>query len=269
MTWLEPLTQLKSRGEPLVVVTVAQVRGHAPRGAGSKMLVTKDEVYGSVGGGNLEQSAVDKARVCLSQKATMPELFSTKLNPQGGDYGVQCCGGEVTLLLEHLYPQRPTVAIFGAGHVGWALVQVLGTLPMDLFVVDSRPAQLDAALPTPLNANLHLIHAEMPETSLETLPNGSHLLILTHDHAEDLAILETALRRDKEQRFGFIGLIGSEVKWQHFRRELLGHGLLEKDLERVTTPIGLPSVPGKSPQAVAIGVAAQLLGHLDLSDADF
>ena len=269
MTWLEPLTQLRDKGEPLVIVTVAAVRGHAPRGAGSKMLVTKDEVYGSVGGGNLERSAVEKARTYLSRKATTPELFSTKLNPQGGDYGVQCCGGEVTLLLEPLYPQRPTVAIFGAGHVGWALVQVLGTLPIDLLLVDSRPAQLDVASPTPLNANLHLVHAEVPETTLETLPNGSHLLILTHDHAEDLAIVETALRRDGEQNFGLIGLIGSEVKWQHFRRELLGHGLLETDLGRVTTPIGLPGVPGKSPQAVSIGVAAQLLSFLDLPESGF
>ena len=118
-------------------------------------------------------------------------------------------------------------------------------------------------------SNLHLIHAEVPETILETLPSGSHLLILTHDHAEDLAIVETALRQDKARSFGFIGLIGSEVKWQHFRRELLGFGLLETDLERVTTPIGLPNVPGKSPQAVAIGVAAQLLSFLNLPESGF
>ena len=267
MTWLDPLTQLRKEGEPLVIVTVAAVRGHAPRGAGSKMLVTQGEVCGSVGGGNLEQSAIERSRACLAEKVKAPEILTITLNPKGGEHGVQCCGGEVTLLLEPLYPQRPVVAIFGAGHVGWALVQVLGTLPIELYVVDSRPAQLKAELPTPLAAKVHLIHAEIPETALENLPTGSHLLILTHDHAEDLAILETALRDNA--RFGFIGLIGSSVKWQHFRRELHEHGFSESDLERVTTPIGLPGVPGKSPQAIAIGVAAQLLSYLELPESEF
>ena len=268
MTWLQPLTQLHEEGEPLVIVTITTVRGHAPRGAGSKMIVTQNEIYGSVGGGNLEQTAIKESRTYLSEKRTTPEMLSVTLNPKGGEYGVQCCGGEVTLLLEPVYPQRPTVAIFGAGHVGWALVQVLGTLPIELRVVDSRPAQLNVELPASLNAKVHLSHAEVPETVLETLPGGSHLLILTHDHAEDLAIVETALRQS-EERDGFIGLIGSSVKWQHFRRELLEHGLSETDLARVTTPIGLPSVPGKSPQAIAIGVAAQLLSYLDLPESEF
>ena len=266
MTWLDPLIQLRKEGEPLVIVTIAAVRGHAPRGAGSKMLVTRGEVYGSVGGGNLEQSAIERSRACLAERVNVPEMLIMTLNPQGGEHGVQCCGGEVTLLLEPLYPQRPVVAIFGAGHVGWTLVQVLGTLPVELYVVDSRPAQLNAELPTPLAAKVHLIHAEIPETRLENLPTGSHLLILTHDHAEDLAILETALRDDS---FGFIGLIGSEVKWQHFRRELHAHGFSDAELERVTTPIGLPGVPGKSPQAIAIATAAQLLSYLELPESEF
>lgn len=269
VTWLQPLTQLHDRGEPCIIVTLAAVRGHAPRGAGSKMLVSAKEVYGSVGGGNLEQTAIEKSRMYLSKKTMTPELLSITLNPKGGDYGVQCCGGEVTLLLEPVYPQRPTVAIFGAGHVGWALVQVLGTLPIKLVVVDSRPAQLETDLPSPLSAEVHLTHAAVPETVLEGLPSGSHLLILTHDHAEDLAILETALRQDKERTFGFIGLIGSSVKWQHFQRELLTHGLSKTNLERVTTPIGLPGVPGKRPQAIAIGVAAQLLSYLELPESEF
>ena len=269
MTWLDPFTELRERGEPCVLVTVAAVRGHAPRGAGSKMLVSEREVYGSVGGGNLEQTAIEASRTHLSKKTKTPELLTVALNPKGGDYGVQCCGGEVTLLLEPVYPQRPTVTIFGAGHVGWALVQVLGTLPLELVVVDSRPTQLNADLPTPLNAKVHLTHAEVPETALESLPDGSHLLILTHDHAEDLAIVETALRQAKERNFGFIGLIGSSVKWQHFQRELLAHGFTKTDLARVTTPIGLPNVPGKSPQAIAIGVAAQLLSYLDVPESEF
>ncbi len=271
MSWLATIARLHEAKTPFVLVTVARVRGHAPRGAGSKLVVSADETWGSIGGGNLEAHATARARTLLKEHVTVPELLTQTLGLGGGEHGVQCCGGEVTLLLEPMYPERPTVAIFGAGHVGWALVQVLGTLPLSLHLIDSRPEQLERPLPPPLTATFSRHHAPVPETVLESLPTAAYLLILTHDHAEDLAVLERALRADPFGRdpFGFIGLIGSASKWTHFRRELLAHGLSEADLARVTTPIGLPGVPGKSPQAVAIAVAAQLLGVLELPDTLF
>lgn len=266
MSWLSEITKLNEAGTPFVLITLALVRGHAPRAAGSKMVVTKDDVSGSIGGGNLEAHSIGRARALLSSHVKTPELFVQKLGPEGGTHGVQCCGGEVTVLLEPHYPERPTVAIFGAGHVGWALVQVLGTLPLSLQVFDSRAEQLERDLPSPLFATVAMQHVPVPESVLETLPEGAYLLVLTHDHAEDLALLERALRNP---HFGFIGLIGSASKWAHFRRELGKAGLSAKDLARVTTPIGMPGVPGKSPQAVAIAVAAQLLTVLELPDTLF
>lgn len=266
MTWLGTINKLSEAGTPFVLVTVARVQGHAPRGAGSKMVVSAAETWGSVGGGNLEAHATVRARTLLTERVRVPELTVHTLDLKGGEHGVQCCGGVVTLLLEPHYPERPTVAIFGAGHVGWALLQVLGTLPLQLHLIDSRPTRLDRSLPGPLTATVTTHHAPVPESALATLPTGAHLLILTHDHAEDLAVLERALRVD---HFGFVGLIGSASKWTHFRRELSAHGLGETELTRVTTPIGLPGVPGKSPQAVAIAVAAQLLGVLELPDTLF
>ncbi len=230
------------------------------------MVVSIADTWGSIGGGNLEAHSTTRARSLLTERITTPELTTHTLDLKGGEFGVQCCGGEVTLFLEPYLSERPTVAIFGAGHVGWALVQVLGTLPLQLHLIDSRSAQLTGPHPSPLTATVTTHHAPVPESVLETLPEGAHLLILTHDHAEDLAVLERALR---EPGFGFIGLIGSASKWTHFRRHLLAHALNEADLKRVTTPIGLPGVPGKSPQAVAIAVAAQLLGVLELPDTLF
>ena len=258
------------RGEntPCVLVTVAKVRGHAPRNAGSKMVVTKDKVFGSVGGGNLEQTALEKARALLAE-SSVPELLTMTLNPTGGDHGVQCCGGEVTLLLEPITPTRPTVAIFGAGHVGWALTHVLSILPINLYLVDSRESHLAPPKSSNLQlatCNLQPIHTPIPETTLETLPPKTHLLVMTHDHAEDIAILDTALKRED---LGFIGLIGSSAKWAHFQRELRKQGHTDEALERVTTPIGLPDVPGKSPQAIAVATAAQLLGYLKLDEEHF
>ena len=269
MSWFTKVQTLTEAKRAFVIITVAQVRGHAPRGAGSKMLVTKTEVFGSVGGGNLEQTAIAKARALLQKPNPLPELFTLTLNPKGGDWGVQCCGGEVTLLLEPVNPVRSTVAIFGAGHVGWALVQVLSILPIDVHLIDSRAGQLEP--PESFNFQFSIFnfskhHIPVPESALETLPPGANLLVMTHDHAEDIAILDVALRREDSS---FIGLIGSSAKWAHFRGELKKQGHTEDALGRVTTPIGLPGVPGKSPQAIAIATAAQLLQHLDLREDHF
>ncbi len=271
MVWLEPLYTLSKKGEPFVIVTITQVRGHAPRNAGTKMIVSKDNVYGSVGGGNLEQTAINQSRRLRLNAAlhyapthVTPITLTVTLNPKEGDYGIQCCGGEVTLLLEPVYPKRPTIAIFGAGHVGWSLVHVLSMLPIDIYVVDSRPDQLDISkLPANATATLTLQHTEVPESFIASLPSESHVLVLTHDHAEDIAILDVALRR---KDFGFIGLIGSSAKWVHFQQELKKQGHGEEVLQRITTPIGLPGVPGKSPQAIAIATVAQLLNYLNLSE---
>lgn len=267
MTWFETLTDLTRQGGEVVIVTLADVRGHAPRGAGAKMLVTATEVHGSVGGGDLEQAAIVRAREMLAASVHAPELLLRTLNPSGGEHGVQCCGGEVTLLLEPVHSWRPAVAVFGAGHVGKALLNVLAPLPIRLTLIDSRAAELNAAIqPSNPRAEIIFRHAPVPESALVDLPAGSHLLILTHDHAEDLAILDMALRRDD---LGFVGLIGSSSKWAHFRDRLLAQGHAATALARVTTPIGLPGVPGKSPPAIAIAVAAQLLTLLDLPEGDF
>ena len=267
MAWLDTLAQLGQDSTPLVMVTVIKVRGHAPRGAGSKMLVTATEIHGSVGGGDLEQRAIHEACEALLTAATEPRLLTLTLNPEGGKHGLQCCGGEVTLLLEPIHTRRIMVAIFGAGHVGWALTRVLSTLPISLTLIDSRSSKLDQeSLPGKREAEIELRHAPVPESAVETLPAGSHLLVLTHDHAEDLAILDMALRRDD---LGFLGLIGSSAKWSHFRRRLADEGHSKESLDRIITPIGLPGVPGKSPAAIAIATAAQLLTVLELPEGSF
>ena len=265
MKWLEHTTRLVSDQTPFVTVTIVSVRGHAPRQAGSKMLVTRTESLGSVGGGNLEETAIERSKQLLEQNIQTPALLTVTLNPKGGDYGVQCCGGEVQLLLEPHHPRRACVAIFGAGHVGWAMVRVLGTLPLDIWLIDSRERQLEQNI-HPHAATLTTHHVPIPESIITDLPAGACVLILTHDHAEDIAILERALSRTD---FAYIGLIGSKTKWQHFQMRLIEAGLTEADLARVTTPIGLRDVPGKSPEAIAIGVAGQLLGVLELADNHF
>ncbi|WP_178087793.1 XdhC family protein, partial [Methylacidimicrobium cyclopophantes] len=99
-----------------------------------------------------------------------------------------------------------------------------------------------------------------PERVVGELARGAHLVIATHDHAEDLAILEAALARSD---LGFVGLIGSSVKWAHFQKKLRGDGVSESALRRVTTPIGISGIRGKDPAVIAIATAAQLLPFLE------
>jgi len=260
MDWLSAVERLRSRREAGVLVTLADVRGHSPREAGAKMVVSAGSTWGSIGGGNLEAMAVDRARGLLSERAARPVTFVANLSDKAPpEYGVQCCGGEVTVLLEPLVV-RPAVAIFGVGHVGLELARVLSRHELDLHLVDSRPEQLSdeslAALADPV-ARVHAHHVPvLPELVLGELPRGTHVLVMTHDHAEDAALLDAALRTD---HLASIGLIGSSAKWARFRKKLLADGFTEADLGRVTTPIGLPSLAGKEPATIAVSVAAVLL----------
>jgi xanthine dehydrogenase accessory factor len=267
--WLDALRSLRDARTPAVIVTLAMVRGHAPRNGGAKMVVSPADVFGSVGGGNLVATAVARARELLAAGVAEPELLTIALSDKAtADYGVQCCGGEVTLMLE---PVRvvPSVAVFGIGHVGLELARILARQHLDLHLVDSREAMLDPSrlgvdgLPGPLAdavAGVYVHHAPVPEAVLREVPPGIHVLVMTHDHAEDLAIVDQALRTEG---VASIGLIGSRSKWARFRARLMDAGHDEADLSRVTTPIGLADIPGKQPATIAVSVAARMLQLID------
>jgi xanthine dehydrogenase accessory protein XdhC len=269
--WLEAVQQLRAARTPSVIVTMAMVRGHAPRNGGAKMVVSADGLFGTVGGGNLEATAIDRARDLLSAGAAEPELLTLMLSDKSTtEYGVQCCGGEVTMLLE---PVRvvPSVAIFGIGHVGLELARILSRHEIELDLIDSRaemiaPERLGApgapgasgaqgALADAV-ANVRVHHLPVPEAGLALLPPGAHVLIMTHDHVEDLAIVDTALRTDG---VASIGLIGSRSKWARFQKQLRETGHDDAALARVTTPIGIPGIRSKDPAAIAVSVAARIM----------
>ena len=268
MDWLRAVQELRTRRVAGVLVTLVAVRGHAPREAGAKMVVSAEDAWGTVGGGNLEAGAVTRARALLSTAATadlpLPEQYTAALSDRAPyEHGVQCCGGEVTVLLEPL-PVVPAVAVFGVGHVGLELARVLARRDLELHLVDSRPEQLTAerlAVLADARAAVH-VHAVpvLPELVLADLPPGTHVLVMTHDHAEDLAICDAALRTPA---LGPVGLIGSTAKWGRFRRMLADAGHDDAALRRVQTPIGLPEVAGKDPATLAVSVAASLYASWD------
>jgi xanthine dehydrogenase accessory factor len=258
--WLTAASALRRDRQPGVLITVVAVRGHAPREAGAKMVVAQRRCWGTIGGGNLEESAVQRARAMLAAGAREPETHTSSLSERApAEYGVQCCGGEVTVLFEPL-PPVPAVAIFGMGHVGTELARVLARHDIELHLVDSRSRHVDperlGAITADAVARVHSHHAVVPELVLGELPSGSHVLIMTHDHAEDAALCDAALRCG---HLGSIGLIGSAAKWRRFAKRLAAEGHDERALARITTPIGLPDITGKEPATIAVSVAADLV----------
>lgn len=270
MSWVKAVERLRAERRPGVLVTVTSVRGHAPREAGAKMVVARDTAWGTIGGGNLEATAISRARALLVQadpKASdpagqllaAPESLTLSLTDKARtEHGQQCCGGEVTLLLE-LLPVVPAVAVFGIGHVGLELARILARHDLELHLVDSRADRLAPSRLGCLDdavAQVHLHHAPVPELVLGQIPAGTHVLIMTHDHAEDAALCDMALRSSLPAS---IGLIGSSAKWRRFERRLAAEGHGPEDLARITTPIGLPQLAAKDPATIAVSVAAALL----------
>jgi xanthine dehydrogenase accessory protein XdhC len=262
MEWVRAIQRLREQRLPGVLVTVMSVRGHSPREAGAKMVVGADQVWATVGGGNLEMVAIDRARAMIAGQLTAPEVLEFALSDKAPyQQAVQCCGGEMKLLLEPL-AVVPSVAIFGLGHVGLELARIMARHDIELHLIDSRPDQLTTERLSVLDDAVAGVHIHqvpvLPELVVGELPPGTHALVMTHDHAEDAALCDAALRNGQ---LATIGLIGSSAKWARFQRKLADDGNSPEAIAKITTPIGLPDLPGKEPATIAVSVAAWLL-HL-------
>jgi xanthine dehydrogenase accessory factor len=270
---MSPLAELflaRLANESAVLVQVHATEGSAPRDAGAWMAVFSDALVGTIGGGHLEFEAIDRARALLTnaeqgEGAGKPyELMRLALGPSLG----QCCGGVVHLRLERVAAQdlpelqrrldveRLPVVLFGGGHVGHALADVLARLPVALHWIDSREGIFPAGLP----AHVVCEHSEPVQAAVKDLAPGSCVLIMSFSHAEDLDVLTQCLARQRTQRdLPYIGLIGSKTKWATFRHRLEARGYSAEELAQVTCPIGVPGIHGKEPEVIALAVAAQLL----------
>ena len=183
--WLRALSDLERDGEPAVLITVVTARGSTPRESGCKMVVTARTQYDTIGGGSLEFTCVEAARTMLIG-TTGPVLREFPLGPALG----QCCGGHVSVLFEPLRPSHLPVALFGAGHVGRALVGLLAPLRLRVTWIDTRADAL-ADAPSGIDAR----HTANPAREVATLPSGTLVLVMTHDHQIDFDIVAAALPR--------------------------------------------------------------------------
>ena len=294
--WLQALHDAVTAGGPVVRVVVSSVRGSAPREAGASMLVMPAGERGSIGGGHLELVATRIARDMLRPGA---EGMRHDRFPLAASLG-QCCGGIVELWFERFEapdaariaealrlratgagaetiaalasrdpnavryerfrPEETALWLFGAGHVGRALVEVLAPLPFSVTWVDSRESFISVipgAAPAAMARDpITRLHAPHPADEVADMPQGAWALVMTHSHDEDLALCEALLARGA---FAWAGVIGSGPKTTRFHQKLRQRGFADAAIARLTMPIGIRGIRSKEPAAIAVGVAAQLL----------
>lgn len=159
---------------------------------------------------------------------------------------------EESLVYELIDNTQLHIAIFGAGHVGKALVNTLCALPCRIRWIDSRAREFPNHIPS----NVQLDISDQPEAEVDELPAGSLVVIMAHSHALDCAICERVLSRDD---LAWCGLLGSRAKRRQFEKRLLARGLTQAALKKLICPIGIDGITGKHPAQIAIAVAAQIV----------
>ncbi|MCX4029523.1 xanthine dehydrogenase accessory protein XdhC [Endozoicomonas sp. SM1973] len=250
MNWVEAVNQLNTSGDAFVLVTLLATRGSTPRDSGTKMVVSVNTTYDTIGGGHLEYQIIATAQKMLAEQQPQQHLAYFPLGPSLG----QCCGGSTIVLFEQFSARQVSIMLFGAGHVGKALISILGELPCQVSWVDSRPDQFPLATPN----NVKTITSKYPADEVHLMPANSYFLVMTHSHQLDYDICETILKRN---HFSYLGLIGSTSKWRRFKQRLTHKKFDDNIISRIQCPVGLNEVPGKRPMEVAVSIAGEIINH--------
>ncbi|WP_322978188.1 xanthine dehydrogenase accessory protein XdhC [Pseudomonas sp. C11] len=248
MSWISALADLQQQGEACVLVTIIEERGSTPRNAGSKMVVTAERIFETIGGGHLEYKAMELAREMLASRSqdTRLERFSL-----GASLG-QCCGGATVLLFEPMGQPQAQIAVFGAGHVGRALVPLLASLPCKVRWIDSRENEF----PEHIHAGVVKIVNDEVVDEVDNMPPGSYYIVMTHNHQLDLELTAAILKRGD---FAYYGLIGSKTKRVKFEHRLRERGFADTLMARMRCPMGLAEVKGKLPVEIAVSIAGEVI----------
>jgi len=248
---------------PAILIEITRTRGSVPRHSGTRMLVSVTHTEGTIGGGHLEWQAITTARAMLGSGDATARTIDYPLGPALG----QCCGGTVALRFERLTADAlaawPDTAplfhlqLYGAGHVGRAIVRLLATLPVTVDWIDEREEQFAQSLADDAwPAHIRRIAVDAVESEVRGAPPDGFYLVLTHQHDLDLRIAQAILRRGD---FGFFGMIGSKTKRARFAHRFEAQGIAPATIARMRCPIGVEGIPGKQPEVIAVAAVAQLL----------
>lgn len=241
----QTITELDENSVPYCLVTIIETSGSSPRKEGTKMIVTKEENYGTVGGGALEHNAIKDAKEFLRLGESGKKKYSLE------EGGIQVCGGSAELFFEPILPAREII-VFGAGHVAEKLVPMLKELNFNITLIDERDVQLS-------KPNFNNVDNKICKLPSDVLPDikfhdDLFVIVLTHAHIHDQEIVRFCMRKP----FKYLGVIGSKKKWGKFKEDYLKEGFTKDELSRVTTPIGLP-IGGNTPFEIAISITSQLI----------
>lgn len=256
MIWLNALQATIKKGQACVLVTIADVQGSAPRTIGSRMLIANDSVADTIGGGALEQQAIDYGRALINN-ASQASIIESKQVILGAELS-QCCGGKVTLNYEYHPACTFNIVVFGAGHVAQSLATVLQQLPCRALFIDSREEWLKKLPVSEMNYGVIAtsVLGNNPFLTVEQCPDNAYFLVMTHSHELDFDLIEAILSRGDST---YCGLIASKSKAASFRSRLARKGFTEMEMAKLTAPMGAKERNGNLPMEVAIAAVSELL----------
>ena len=248
---------MSEKSKAYVIVTVLEVRGSSPREEGAKMIVTEDQSYLSIGGGNLEYQAIALSRELILEAGLVSKIEDFPLGPKVG----QCCGGKVRLLFESFPAETIRISIFGAGHVGKALIGIVSQLPYRIRWIDSREHEFPKAIPS----NVEKVVSGRPHLDIRSSSMADYFVVMSHSHKIDFEIVQAVL---KMGNYRYLGLIGSESKKKRFESRLIKRGVPDDQISRLSCPMGIGQITGKSPIEVAVSVASELISDINDLESD-
>jgi xanthine dehydrogenase accessory factor len=242
------------QGRRVVLASVVARHGSTPSTPGQKLLLLDESsALGTIGGGAVERVVIAAMIEALRSPTPKPRLEKFRL---GASLGM-CCGGSVEVLIEPL-GGAVDVLIVGAGHVGTALAPLLASLGFHVTVCDAREDAADPArFPQVAAGALYVVHADHDEPAAAAHVGHREiaaLLVMTHDHQLDQAVIEHGLG----QKFGYVGGVGSRAKAARTRARLEAKGFSAADIGRFRMPVGM-EIGARSPAEIAVAIAGEMI----------
>lgn len=256
--FIEIMADQVQRGETFALITVVAVSGSVPQRVGAKMLVssTGKRLWGTIGGGSIENIALKEAYTQIKSKT--PLMKEYELLEEGEDATGMLCGGKMSLFYDILGVSAK-VYIFGAGHICQQLSPLLTSLGFWPIVIDDRIEYLNESFKHP--QVVEILTGDIPEI-IDTINfgKGCYIIILTYSHDLDEKILKYLLttRKHEMTSWKYLGMIGSKRKVEEIFTRLESQGISSDLLKIVHSPIGIP-IGSQTPTEIAISIAAEII----------
>lgn len=250
--WIDAVYQLNQQGSAYVLITLIGVKGSTPRDGGTKMVVDSEHAFDTIGGGHLEHKCMAYARKMLAEKQQGQFIENFQLGAKLG----QCCGGQTSVLFEYFAASSVNITLFGAGHVGQALINILADLPCKVTWVDSREDQFPAPVFLRGLSNVTCVVSDSPTEMVDKADDDSYFVVMTHNHQLDFELCQRILQN---KPFTYLGLIASKTKWRRFQQRFAHRDIDPAVVARMNCPIGLEQVAGKKPGEIAVSVAGKII----------